>query len=235
MKKYKNKLQKVFPEFKLISKDKGINPKVLVEDKNGVQYYVLAANLIKGKYPSIKSAVNKTECFISLSNKKHNNTYDYSKTNYLKSNDYVIITCKKHGDFKQFPERHLFGNGCPKCVDKNHSQWKWENYCKEKNIKEGYFYVLKCKSEKEEFVKIGVTIDLKKRYPSKTHLPYSYDVLFYYKNKVNEISKIEKTFKENYKKLKYKPLINFNGYTECYGLNLIPIIEDYFDKKKDRI
>lgn len=222
--------------FTLISKTKGINPKVIVKDSLGITYNVSAANLIKGKHPSIRSAINKTDCFVKRSNIKHNNKYNYTKVVYLKSNSKIIITCKEHGDFHQLPENHLFGSGCSICakieVNKkvNHS-WKWENMCKSKNIKEGYFYILKCKSINEEFYKIGVTIDVKRRYPSKGHLPYDYDLIIYHKGNISDIAQMEKYYKEKNKELLYTPLVKFNGYRECYGLNLMPFFTEYFEDK----
>ena len=54
--------------------------------------------------------------FISKAEAVHKNTYDYSKVNYKKSLIPVTIICRKHGDFKQPPSRHLQGHGCPKCA-----------------------------------------------------------------------------------------------------------------------
>ena len=53
--------------------------------------------------------------FIEESVKIHGNKYDYSKTDYKKALEKVIITCPIHGDFKQTPNSHLYGRGCPKC------------------------------------------------------------------------------------------------------------------------
>jgi hypothetical protein len=58
------------------------------------------------------------ESFIKLSNEKHGNKYDYSKTVYQKQKDKVIITCPKHGDFKQTPANHYhLLRGCPRCKE----------------------------------------------------------------------------------------------------------------------
>lgn len=64
--------------------------------------------------------VKTTEEFIADSKKIHEDTYDYSKSIYVKSHDKLIITCKKHGDFFQKPYSHLHGHGCPKCLSANH-------------------------------------------------------------------------------------------------------------------
>ena len=56
--------------------------------------------------------------FIIRANLKHNNRYDYSKVKYKNIKSKIIIICKIHGDFKQEPKSHLFGQGCPNCINK---------------------------------------------------------------------------------------------------------------------
>lgn len=47
----------------------------------------------------------------------HGGRYDYSKSEYLGLSEKVIITCKKHGDFKQLPSIHIYQKSdCPKCA-----------------------------------------------------------------------------------------------------------------------
>jgi Zn finger protein HypA/HybF involved in hydrogenase expression len=58
------------------------------------------------------------EEFIELSKKIHGDKYDYSKVNYNRATDEVIIGCDIHGYFKQKPSKHLSGQGCPKCQGK---------------------------------------------------------------------------------------------------------------------
>lgn len=45
----------------------------------------------------------------------HGETYDYSLVNYKGGRLGVDIICKKHGIFKQSPEAHAKGCGCPSC------------------------------------------------------------------------------------------------------------------------
>lgn len=45
----------------------------------------------------------------------HGNRYDYSKTNYTRSVEKLIITCKEHGDWNPEASSHLSGSGCPEC------------------------------------------------------------------------------------------------------------------------
>jgi len=73
--------------------------------------------------------------FISEANLIHNNKYDYSKSEYILAKEYMIITCPEHGDFKQTPDSHLQGNGCPKCGLKyDKSEGELKDYIKSLNI-----------------------------------------------------------------------------------------------------
>ena len=65
------------------------------------------------------------EEWIEEVSKRHNNKYDYSKTNYVKAKDKVIVTChekdefgEEHGDFEIRAGNHMAGIGCPKCAKK---------------------------------------------------------------------------------------------------------------------
>ena len=70
--------------------------------------------------------VNDTKSFIEQSQLIHkyennNPLYQYHLVNYNKSNEYVSIICKKHGEFLQTPNSHLSAKyGCNDCaVEKN--------------------------------------------------------------------------------------------------------------------
>lgn len=56
-----------------------------------------------------------TEYFVHMSNKIHDNKFDYSKSNYVNNRTKVCIICPKHGEFTQKPNSHLNGQGCPVC------------------------------------------------------------------------------------------------------------------------
>ena len=56
-----------------------------------------------------------TDEFIEKAKKIHGDEYDYSMVNYINYRQKVTIICKKHGEFVQSPENHLYGKGCPKC------------------------------------------------------------------------------------------------------------------------
>jgi hypothetical protein len=57
------------------------------------------------------------EEFISRSNNRHNNKYDYNKVVYENNRTKVIIICPVHGEFLKNPDNHLrLGGGCLKCL-----------------------------------------------------------------------------------------------------------------------
>lgn len=56
-----------------------------------------------------------TSEFITKSNNKHNNLYDYSLVKYKSNKHKIKIVCNKHGIFEQTPHHHLSGSGCPIC------------------------------------------------------------------------------------------------------------------------
>ena len=60
-----------------------------------------------------------TEIFIKKAMEIHGDKYDYSKVEYIKSEENIIIICKEHCDYLQQPNNHLQGKGCKKCSIEN--------------------------------------------------------------------------------------------------------------------
>ncbi len=69
----------------------------------------------KGYQKCAKNHRYNTEEIIIEFNKMHGDLYDYTKVEYTKSREPVIIVCKKHGEFLQSPNSHLQNHGCQKC------------------------------------------------------------------------------------------------------------------------
>lgn len=57
-----------------------------------------------------------TAWFIEKAQQRFGSYFDYSKTEYVTSNDKLEIICPAHGGFWQLPATHLNGHGCPKCL-----------------------------------------------------------------------------------------------------------------------
>jgi len=53
--------------------------------------------------------------FATAAGMNHNNKYNYKNVVYKNNKTEVEILCKEHGTFKQRPDAHLRGVGCPKC------------------------------------------------------------------------------------------------------------------------
>ena len=73
------------------------------------------------------------EEFIEKANKIHNNYYDYSLVKYINNKTHIKIICPIHGEFEQRPDKHLRGQGCPKCK-KSHGETLIEKYLLENDI-----------------------------------------------------------------------------------------------------
>lgn len=77
--------------------------------------------------------------FIEKSKRLHGNKYDYSKVNYISSNEKVIIICPIHGEFEITPNSHLNGRGCRICgiqqrsATQSKSTEEWIKQAKEKH------------------------------------------------------------------------------------------------------
>ena len=110
-------------DYSLITSYKNDREKLPIICKEHGLFYQTMNNHIKGKQGcpkcgKLKSSFEKsltTEEFITRSNERHNNKYDYSKVEYVKSADKVKIICPTHGEFEQIARNHIFGQGCPKC------------------------------------------------------------------------------------------------------------------------
>ena len=85
-------------------------------DEHG-EFWVMPNDLLNGhQCPSCGGCKRlNTESFIKKSNKIHNNKYDYSSSVYKNNKTKISIICPIHGEFKQIPNNHLLGHGCPKC------------------------------------------------------------------------------------------------------------------------
>lgn len=172
-----------------------------------------------------------TEKFIEKANKVHNNIYTYTKTEVNGNKNKVTITCKKHGDFEQSPNSHLRGRGCRKCYLENngYNKGKFIYFAKENICR---LYLIEVYDEKERFLKIGITSkSVKIRFSGNRKLPYEYKTIIEIESEnAGEIWEKEIKFKQEFKKHKYNPLLNFKGYTECFKLEQKENIINYLKK-----
>ena len=163
-----------------------------------------------------------TTLFIDKSNQIHKELYNYEKTVYIDTNTLVKITCKEHGIFEQSPNKHLQGQGCPMCVNERKGWTKsaWKKLLPKNSF--ATFYIIECYNKDESFIKIGRTLNtVRKRYASRTEMPYKYKVLKEIKNLDSDfIFDLEIKYKRKFKTEKYIPKIYFGGISECFNINV---------------
>lgn len=177
-----------------------------------------------GKEDMAEKATKTTEQFICEANLIHNGVYLYDQVNYIKCVEKVDILCKTHGLFKQTPNNHLRGQGCPKCKsDKNAGGFGKNDYIKRANGRICTFYTLRCFNKNEEFYKIGITMNnIKSRYTGNKTMPYEFEIISEVKGSAGFIWDLELVEKRKLKFLHYLPQLEFKGSkTECFtGYNL---------------
>jgi len=61
------------------------------------------------------------ESFVAFAEKMHGFKYEYSKIQYITTQQKVEIICSEHGSFYQTPSNHMKGQGCPECGRKARS------------------------------------------------------------------------------------------------------------------
>lgn len=159
--------------------------------------------------------------FIKRAKKRHGNTYDYSKTDYISAKDLVTVTCKVHGDFQIVANYHTGDTcGCQLCGLENagYSRSDYVNTCPDG----AYVYVMSLSGECENFVKIGISKEPDSRargihYDSKYQVTILH-VEFYLDAGV--AWDVERLLHSEFKGLSYKPRNNFAGSTECFDLSI---------------
>lgn len=167
-----------------------------------------------------------TESFIEKAIAIHGTRYDYSKTVYGKSaHDKVVVICREHGEFLTIPNGHISQKtGCPVC-GKRATGWtraSWREACRNKVAK---LYIIRCYSDTESFYKIGITnkSSISRRFCNRTVMPYQYEVIRIIKSKDDPdyIYNLERTLHKAHSRFKYKPIIRFEGDSECFSSLLL--------------
>jgi very-short-patch-repair endonuclease len=98
--------------------------KVIIICKEHGEFEQTPNNHLRGAGCKICSGCYKSnnDEFAEKSKIIHGDIYDYSKVEYIKANEKVIIICKKHGDFELTPNNHLNGQGCNLCINKTETK-----------------------------------------------------------------------------------------------------------------
>lgn len=110
-----------------MSEYKGFNTKMTIVCKTHGSYIMSPLSHInkkRGCYSCMKNSkiLLHIKSFIEISNKIHNNFYDYSlisTDNYENRSTSIPIVCPTHGVFYQSPDKHLSGQKCKMCSASN--------------------------------------------------------------------------------------------------------------------
>jgi hypothetical protein len=194
-----------------------------VKNKYGV-CSVCIGNLLRGHKPTILSAIDKTQYFINMAKEIHgDNTYDYSLVEWKGAKSKVKIK-GNYGIFKQSPDSHLKGVGCPTTALER-AGWtaeKWETSAKASRFFNGYVvYFIECwdTETEERFFKIGRTYrEVKRRFDCKRNMPYEYNIIYTIElEDPKRICELEQEYKNKHKEFKYLPKKEFKGMHECFS------------------
>ena len=169
-----------------------------------------------GKTNMADKRTKTAEQFVYEANLVHDGRYLYDQVKYKKGVEKIDILCTIHGIFKQTPNNHIKGQGCPKCS--NDSCWRRSEYIKKANGRTCTFYTLRCFNENEKFYKVGITMrTIEGRYPSTKLMPYEYEVISEVKGSAGFIWDLELAEKRKLKEFSYQPILQFKGSkTECF-------------------
>lgn len=80
-----------------------------------------------------------TEEYVARAQEVHGDTYDYSSVVYAHNKDKIVITCRKHGEFRQQVRMHLKGQGCNECGYERVRGWKSVERVEAKNRGDKFF------------------------------------------------------------------------------------------------
>lgn len=98
------------------------------------------------------------------------------------------------------------------------ASWSWLKiyYQSNNKNKDPMFYVIKLTNKTEVFYKFGLTFrSIKGRYSG---CPYNYEIIYIKRDTPENLYRLEKSYKKNFKKYQYTPKIKFHGKTECFKL-----------------
>lgn len=148
-----------------------------------------------------------------LSKESHRNKLTKKADELLRGNEKKKTKRKK---------KNIIKKGIPESLKKwrKKERYRYINMMAKNNELDIYFYVVKLFNDNENFIKVGISIDIEQRLKS---IPYKYKILNKAIFDLNKAWLIE-TWSLNIlysKNLRYKPKIYFQGYTECFTTGAI--------------
>jgi hypothetical protein len=170
----------------------------------------------------------------------HGDLYDYSKVIFKRGSEPVEIVCSSHGSFTKSPSNHVNGAGCQKCSCEVRSLKQHWNYLKRCDLDEdlanstGTVYLLKMKTPTEEFLKIGISSNFKKRIQRYSEVGIGFTKLVTIDcERIKQAAIFEKEILDEVRGLgfRYLPSTDFKGYTECADVLYLDEVIEMFLKR----
>lgn len=164
------------------------------------------------------------DSFIIIAHGVHDHFYDYSKSNYTSSHEYIDIICPKHGLFQQRAASHLKGNGCAICRPLfSEQEKKWLDHLKLPNDKD----------HRQVKLSLGQSFIIVDGFDPITNTIYEFYGDFWHGNpKTFDQLKINTVNKKYFGDL-YQDTINREYLLKQAGYNLITIWENEWRKTID--
>lgn len=143
----------------------------------------------------------------------------YTRVNDYKGSDikssFKCFVCNNIWDAR--PHDILRGSGCPKCAAPN------------KHRTNTVLLNLYLVNLNNEFLKVGITSEsIQNRFKRISNISLK-EVLLIKTGEEKIIKELEQSIHKNPDLEKYIPNIKFNGYTECYSLNMVSILKELID------
>lgn len=155
------------------------------------------------------------------------NRFDYSNIKNYRGLKYkYTIKCNQCNNFfKQSLVSNINNStdGCPTCRYKH--GWRkstWISFCNNRLNSEPKVYIVRLFNDvsKENFIKIGITSDIK-LYRRFSRIPYDYEVIQEIKGSPGFVFDKEKELHRKYKDFKYSPEKPFGGQFECFNISIL--------------
>lgn len=148
----------------------------------------------------------------------HGDRYDYSLSNYVKTEAKIKIICPDHGVFEQRVSMHKVGRGCQECAKA--SGWHRSDYVKSslKHNGKSHLYICKMSKDSESFYKIGICFTgFTTRYRKRIKYIYKMELINEYIGDAELIWNLERSLHRELKQFKHNPSVSFAGETECFS------------------
>jgi len=213
----KQKNRALFLELTFIDEYINVDTMLRAHNQYG-EVWVNPSRALSGKGVNIKSAVDKTAYIVAQFEEIQGTVYDYSQVEYVSGSQEVIVVCPIHGAYPVKPTIHLGGSQCPDC-HKETLGWNRSAYIKRIKNRISSCYILRCYNKVEEFYKVGISVDIYKRFKTKKSMPYEYEIVQEFRGSAGYVWDKEKELHRMHRgrELSYIPKIYFEGETECFS------------------